>query len=391
MRSAFCLAMVVAAGVVTCGAVLADTVHLHGGGRADGVVDRIEIRVGGERKTLLVGDFARVTLREGLDQIRRVDDTELTCQVLSVQIKTVAGLLTFPRERLVKVRIVETQAAADRRAYIQKLAKLGDGDLAAIQELMVWCDERGMKAEAHDLARRILAAEPDPVTSLAAHKMLGHRLVDGEWVAPKPGVPPDSDPRDKPEPKSEPEPAKPSRPSAADSEIARRLDEMTATYRAKADDAKSSDYTKVRDAFEENWQKSRAALRQLKDRHDRLSKQYEKLQDREESEQRRINENRDNRYEYEKHRDQLEKVRKELDENQKQRERTERSIRKQRRTVLALAYKIKAAREQAARRARRRAQQVGTARLKIENLLRAGRKPTAREMEAIFEEALKLD
>jgi hypothetical protein len=380
-----------AVSIAACGTALADSLTLHDGGRAEGTIDRIEVRVAGETRSLVVGDFQSVELRDGLDLVHLGDKRTLACQVLSVQIKTIGGVLTFPRAKIARIRVRETQVAATRREYVTRLAGLDETDLSAARDLMVWCDKRGLKAEANDLARRILDGRPNPVLALAAHKMLGHELVDGKWVArsqastaePKPDV-------RKPSPKPEPTP----KPTNVDRAFVERLNKLTAEFKSRAEQARDADLAKVRRTFEKKWQEAKARLRKLKDTEQELEKERRRLRDRLERERRYLTrENDDDEWNYEdrRQRDRVNDAQRDLDESQRKLDRTERNYKEQRRALVELAARIKASRSAVSRRDTVRTQQVETARLKIENLVRSGRTPTAAEMKALFEKALAVD
>ena len=124
MRAVLCLTLV-ASVLIVAGAAPADTVTLATGGKVEGTVDEIAFLQKGVSKTLRRDEFAAILLdREDPDKVTLNDGTIQEGELVSLQVKSVAGLLTFKRAQLSAVAIAKVSLDKLRKEYLLRRAKV---------------------------------------------------------------------------------------------------------------------------------------------------------------------------------------------------------------------------------------------------------------------------
>src|SRR5262245_27897542 len=94
-------------------------------------------------------------------------------QVDRVTVETEYGTMTFKK---IDVRsIVKSRNVVDE--YDERLARASSTQ--DLLDLAAWATEKGMKARADDLHRRVIARDPDQAD---ARRALGYERVDGVWL-----------------------------------------------------------------------------------------------------------------------------------------------------------------------------------------------------------------
>ena len=385
MRAVLCLTLV-ASVLIVAGAAPADTVTLATGGKVEGAVDEIVFLQKGVSKTLRRDEFAVILLdREDPDKVTLNDGTIHEGELVSLQVKSVGGLLTFKRAELSAVAIAKVSLDRLRKEYLLRRAKVKDDDSSGLYGLAVWCKEKGLVAEARDLARRCLDAKPEPETEVLAHRLLGHVLRGGKWV--KPGAPT--------EPKKVVPDTKPKN-TNADKRIAPALlahhEKLTKAYAQAAKHAKSKDWETIKSTYQAKWDKSQTDSRKLKASISKTKKEKDDLQDDIRAEKKRgeggYPNNPKTNSEW-RRKDRIDDLRRDYDRAKRDLDRIENRydrIRKERRKLAAV---IKAQQTKARRRAAERKQNVEDASAEIDRLLHLGKKFSEADMKAIFDKALQ--
>lgn len=93
-----------------------------------------------------------------------------------VTVKLPAGEVHISKDAI--ARIEQKPTALDE--YEKRAAKLKQDDAEAHYKLGLWAQGLGLKPQAKTHLLRAVALEPDHA---AAHKALGHRLVNGKWMS----------------------------------------------------------------------------------------------------------------------------------------------------------------------------------------------------------------
>ena len=93
----------------------------------------------------------------------------------SVRIRSVAGTLTIPASRVVRIEYGPTP----REEFARRAAALDRSDTAAMMALADWCARRGLDEEERELLEAVLALEPDHAE---ARRRLGFVRVGGRWL-----------------------------------------------------------------------------------------------------------------------------------------------------------------------------------------------------------------
>ena len=367
----------------------ADTVELKKGGKVDGTVDEVVFLQEGKEKAHRGGTVAGVALsKDGPDTLRLEGGTAVKGELISIQIRSVGGLLTFKRPDLVKVTI-QGSLNELRKEYLLRKAKLGNGDAQGLYDLALWCNDKGLKVEAREMARRCLAAEPKPETGVLAHGILGHVLRDGEWVDPATALDPWKEPADEPDPApAKPEPVT----GKIDPELIALSKTLAAEYDEKAKEAKSNDWDLIKTTYQSHWDKLQVKVRNTKKEIKNTERKKGDLSDDIRAEKRRG----EGGYPYDpetyserRRKERIDELRRDYDRAKRNLEKQEDNYKRALKDIVTLGRKINAAKAKARRRATDRTRSLEVARSKVGRLLRLGRKLDEAAMRAIFDEAVK--
>jgi hypothetical protein len=90
-------------------------------------------------------------------------------------LRRVYGEITFSSSQVVKV--VSSPSVFDE--YDQRRRALKNGDIAQRLELAAWCKKEKLRREMRILAEEVVALDSG---NLQARRLLGHRLVRGQWL-----------------------------------------------------------------------------------------------------------------------------------------------------------------------------------------------------------------
>ena len=174
-----------AAGLLLLGVARADVLRLTDGGQLEGTLEEVTFLAKGKKVTQARDNIKTIQLSgTGRLVLKLKKGGKVQGDLISLKFKSVGGLLTFQRENVVTVRITADPLAAVRNELAKKTATVKADDAEGLLKLAVWSSERGLKAEAVELARACLKAKPEPECAAKAHELLGHVLYKGEWMTP---------------------------------------------------------------------------------------------------------------------------------------------------------------------------------------------------------------
>lgn len=368
---------------VVVSAAWADTVILQDDGVVEGTVEEVVFLVQGEPKTLCRGEFTDLVLdTQRADHVALGDGTVEKGEVVSVRLKSVAGLLTFQRAELRSVVLAQRDLDELRKEYLEKRAQIAADDGEELYRLAVWCKEKQLNAEANDLAKLCLKANVSHETATLAHQMLGHVLRGGEWVVPVPTEKPDDD---KPAAVAPPRPASEQEQRKADPQAVELARTIAREYEKKAEDAKNADHQAVERTYKGKLDTLLAQIRKLKSDITITGGQLTKLRDDLAAETKRVGTTVPTADQQAK----IDQLKRNIETTRNRLQRLEEEYPRVQKEYLVTERQAKAAFSYAASRAANRNHRLATARAKIERLLLLGKTPSAVEMRAIFDEALK--
>lgn len=378
MRTILCLTALLIVGAPS----LADTVVLEAGGKVEGTVDEIVFLLAGANRKFQRGQFVGVNLSKAAkDTLHLKEGAAKKGELISLQLKSIGGLLTFTRIELKSVTVAATPVSEVGQEYLLKRAQIKDGDGEGLYTLAAWCEKSGLRVEAHDLARRCLDAQPKEETAVLAHRMLGHIFRDWKWIEPGPPKDPKSEPA-----KPQPEPGKVDRASLV------LLRNLVKEYAEKSKEAESKDRETAKSAYLSKLQDSQAKVRKLKKEIDANEKKLDRYRDDIRREQNRS----DGGYpsnprtdEERRRRDRIDRLRRERDRIERALEQQERSHKRTRRDLIRLVRTAQAAMSKVRSRRTARGQRLEIAESKVEGKLFGGSKMTEQEMRGVFDQAMK--
>ncbi|MCL4820575.1 MAG: hypothetical protein KJ067_15635 [Vicinamibacteria bacterium] len=113
-----------------------------------------------------------VVLKSG----RRISGVVVEQTATTVVLDVGAGLVGFPRGSV--ARVVEGTSSLTR--YRERAAALGADDAAGWLALGLWARDNDLQTPAREAFERVIAIDP---ANAAAHRGLGHELVDGAWLS----------------------------------------------------------------------------------------------------------------------------------------------------------------------------------------------------------------
>ncbi len=162
----------------------ADTLTLAEGGQISGSVIQVSFQADGKSAAYPRNDLSSVWVSNfSGDSLTLKSGGRIEGKLVSIQMKTVGGALTFARADVADVKLVNDPLAdVQRQLLASRRAKIADTDAKGLIELAEWCKANDLAAEAAELAQASLKADPKGETAEKAHKLLGHVLVDGQWL-----------------------------------------------------------------------------------------------------------------------------------------------------------------------------------------------------------------
>jgi hypothetical protein len=372
-------------------AAAADTISLTGGGKVRGSVDAVVFLQEGKKKTFQRGEFVGLCLNEtGLDIIQLNADKTEKGELVCVRVKSIGGVLTFPRARIAVVTIAKSDTDKLRAEYLRRRAAIRKDDAQAMYDLAAWCKEHSLAAEANDLAERCLAAEPGDELAVLAHRMLGHVFRDGRWVQPARLKAEENE--EKPDKDKTSEPVRESAPEEIDPASAQTFRELAEEYAEKVKIADERDEAAVRDAYEERWNSVIAESKKLRKTLEQKNDRRVRLRDNIRSEKRKGEggyPDNPKTYDEGKRKERIDELRRQYDRVRDEVRRLEKAYKKSRKEILHVGLKIKASKSAAHKRGVQRRNNFNVARSKIQRLLRLKKRLSEAEMRAIFETVLE--
>jgi len=93
----------------------------------------------------------------------------------SIRVRTVAGTLTFPAKRAIRIEYGPTP----EEQYAERAAAVDRTDPAALMALADWCGRQGLNARERDLLRAVIALDGDHPQ---ARRRLGYERVGTAWL-----------------------------------------------------------------------------------------------------------------------------------------------------------------------------------------------------------------
>jgi len=161
----------------------ADVLKLSNGGELKGTLRQIIFDLDGKRSAHPRDAVASVwvSLTEK-DSLKLKDGTTHRGELVSMEFKTLGGLMTFPRKEVLTVLLGDTLLEQARKELQKKRATIADADAVGLYELARWCLSKRLKDEARRLAEASLKADPNGKFAEKAHRLLGHVRYKGEWM-----------------------------------------------------------------------------------------------------------------------------------------------------------------------------------------------------------------
>jgi len=92
-----------------------------------------------------------------------------------VKLETPVGTVTFKRDDIDRIE----RGISPLEQYQRTLDTLKDGDTVKHYYLGLWCKEKGLRRQAEDEFRRVIAVNPDHAE---ARKELGYEMHEGKWM-----------------------------------------------------------------------------------------------------------------------------------------------------------------------------------------------------------------
>ena len=356
------------------GPAFADTLTLKNGGTVEGLIETIVFRHLDKKISYERAEVASIALDAGNlpDTIILANELDKSGELVSVTVRTVAGVLSFGRERLAKIEIKDGPLHKRVAEFKRRRAAIQNNDAAGLCKLAVWCKDNALVAEARATATECLELKPDDDTAATAHLILGHELKDGRWREPP-------RPAAKPAAKDEPKPTVTAK--AVDAALVALMEKIIAEYGVWAAQAKQADHEKWKKKYEPVWEKARQMVADAKAALDKSKGDQKRLADEVRVQRARCKTNK------------CPLIKKRADDLQKQlngersngsRLQKEYSNLKTKR--LGLVSRMKAARSRIRWRGEARVRRVALAKSKITRLLRMGRQLTEAEMRQICKE-----
>jgi len=356
--------------LLLAGPAFADTLTLENGGKVEGPIETVVFRQQDKKTSYERAEVASITLKGGtaLDTIMLANGIDQSGELVSLTVRTIAGVLSFGRDRLVKIEIKEQPLYKRVAEFKRRRAAIQDNDAAGLCKLAVWCQDNALVAEARATAQECLELKPDDATAAAAHVILGHVLKDGKWLeSARPAV----------QPADEEEPAATAK--SVDPALGALMTKIIAEYGVWATEAKQSDQDKWKTTYEPIWAKVREKVAKAKKELDKSEAEKTRLRDEIRVEKKRCRDN-GNCPTIQKHVDELEK---QLARERSSRSRLERAYTQAKATRFALVSRMKGDRSRIRSREETRVRQILLARSKITRLLQMGRQLTDAEMREI--------
>ncbi len=233
--------------LILAGPALADSLTLVNGGTIEGPIDSIVFRQADEKTTYGRTDVASISLKaaNGLDIIVLTNGFSKSGELVSLSTRTIAGVLSFGRERLIKVEMKDGPLQKLLAEFKRRRAGIKDDDAAGLSKLAVWCRTNALTAEARATAKECLKLKLDDDTAATVHGILGHVLKDGKWIKP---------PRPTVEPIAKPQPTTTANVEPSNSERAVLLKAVIAEYTVWAAEAKQAEQVRWKTYYEPLWE-----------------------------------------------------------------------------------------------------------------------------------------
>ena len=350
--------------LLLAGPAFADTLTLENGGKVEGPIETVVFRQQDKKTSYERAEVASITLKGGkaLDTIMLANGIDQSGELVSLTVRTIAGVLSFGRDRLVKIEIQERPLYKRVAEFKRRRAAIQDNDAAGLCKLAVWCQDNALVAEARATAQECLELKPDDATAATAHVILGHVLKDGKWLESA---------------RSAVQPAATAK--SVDPALGALMTKIIAEYGVWATEAKQSDQDKWKTTYEPKWTKAREKVAKAKGELDKSEAEKTRLRDEIRAEKKRCRDN-GNCPTIQKHVDELEK---QLARERSSHSRLERAYTQAKATRFALVSRMKRDRSRIRSREETRVRQILLARSKITRLLQMGRQLTDAEMREI--------
>ncbi len=179
---AITLAILAALSCFLTSAAQADILQLANGGKLDGTLEKITIAVNDGELSVPRNSIADLELASGTVVLKTDTGRAINGLLVSLTFQSVGGQLTFQREEVFSLQMVDDPLASARKELAERREKLRPNDAAGLLQLAKWCLGKGLKTDAAELVRLCLKAEPNGRHAKEAHELLGHVFRNGRWI-----------------------------------------------------------------------------------------------------------------------------------------------------------------------------------------------------------------